>query len=151
MDVVELANTYRLTATNFRMSAVVLAEDFEKKGESVSGNIRAIPFYYLISHAIELLLKCALLKRGLSPDDLKKYPVGHGLSALLQKLKELDVPVSESSTNVILALSPQHEQHRLRYTAMLDDGQATYTPEPSGLFATLDELLLARRISTLGG
>lgn len=150
MDAIELASVYRLTATNFRMSAVVLADHFERQGETVSGNIRAIPFYYLISHALELLLKCALLKRGVSAHDLKKYPVGHGLDALLQRLKELDVPVSESATNVILALGPQHQQNRLRYTAMLDDGKATFAPEPSVLYDTLDELLLAGRISTHG-
>jgi hypothetical protein len=77
MDNIVLASTYRLTATHFRMSADILPHDFEKRGEALPKNIRAIPFYYLISHAIELLLKCALLKRGRSADDLKKYPVTH--------------------------------------------------------------------------
>jgi hypothetical protein len=96
MDNIVLASTYRLTATHFRMSADILPHDFEKRGEALPKNIRAIPFYYLISHAIELLLKCALLKRGRSADDLKKYPVTHSLNLLLQKLIELGVPLSDS-------------------------------------------------------
>lgn len=147
MDNVVLASTYRSTATIFRMSAKVLLEDFQKKGEAVPGNIRAIPFYYLISHAIELLLKCALLKWGQPADDLKKYPVRHSLNALLQKLRQLGVPLSDSAVSLISALSGQHEKHNLRYTVLLDDGEVTFTPEPSELFNLLDELLLAGRVS----
>ena len=108
MNNAEFASIYRLTATNFRMSAAVLSRDFEQKGEAVAGNRRAIPFYYLVSHSIELLLKCALLKRGQTPEDLKKYPIGHGLEILLHKLIELGVPVSQNASRLILALSPQH-------------------------------------------
>ena len=150
MDNIVLASTYRLTATNFRMSAEILLHDFEKRGEALPKNIRAIPFYYLISHAIELLLKCALLKRGRSADDLKKYPVRHSLNLLLQKLIELGVPLSDNAINVIGTLSQQHEKHNLRYTALLDDGEVTFTPEPLVLLDVLDELLLAGRISTYG-
>jgi len=148
MDNVVLASTYRSTATIFRMSAAVLLRDFQERGEALPRNIRAIPFYYLISHAIELLLKCALLKRGQSADDLKKYPVRHSLDALLQKLGQLGVPLSDGAIRIIGALSRQHEKHNLRYTVLLDDGEFTFTPEPSELFDLLDELLLAGRVST---
>lgn len=77
-----------------------------------------------------MLLKCALLKRGRSADDLKKYPVRHSLNLLLQKLIELGVPLSDSAVNVIGILSQQHEKHNLRYTALLDDGEVTFTAEP---------------------
>jgi hypothetical protein len=148
MDNVVLASTYRSTATIFRMSAVVLVRDFQERGEALPRNIRAIPFYYLISHAIELLLKCALLKRGQSADDLKRYPVRHSLDALLQKLRQLGMPLSDGAIRIIGALSRQHEKHNLRYTVLLDDGEFTFTPELSELFALLDELLLAGRVST---
>ena len=147
MDDVILASTYRLTAVNFRMSAEVLFHDFQKRGEAMPRNIRAIPFYYLVSHAIELLLKCALLKRGEPADRLKKYPVGHNLGALLQKLRHLGIPVSDTAVSIIGALARQHEKHDLRYTALLDDGEVTFTPEPSVLFELLDELLLAGRVN----
>jgi len=147
MDNIVLASTYRLTATNFRMSAEILLHDFEKRGEALPKNMRAIPFYYLISHAIELLLKCALLKRGQAADDLKKYQIRHSLSALLQKLSELGVPMSDNAINVIGVLSQQHEKHNLRYTALLDDGEVTFTPEPSVFLDVLDELLLAGKVT----
>ena len=143
MDNVTLASSYRMTATVFRMSAETLLRDFEKRGEAVPRNIRAIPFYYLISHTIELLLKCALLKRGESADTLKKYPLGHSLSKQLERLKELGVPVSEKTNRVIGILSPQHEKHVLRYSALIDDGEPTFTPEP--------ELLLDIEVDPIRG
>ncbi len=150
MDNIVLASTYRSTATIFRMSATVLLHDFQSRNEILPGNVRAIPFYYLISLAIELLLKCALLKHGQSAEDLKKYPIRHSLDALLQRLTQLGVPLSDSAVTVIGALSWQHEKHDLRYTVLLDDGEITFTPEPSVLFEILDELLLAGRVSTHG-
>lgn len=150
IDNVVLVSTYRLTGTIFRMNAEIILREFQARGEVMPGNIRAIPFYYLMSHAIELFLKCALLKRGESADGLRRYPLGHGLRALLQKLKEMNVPVSESAGALISAMSQQHERHDLRYTALLDDGVMTFTPEPSAMFEVLDDLLLAGRISTHG-
>jgi hypothetical protein len=150
MDNIVLASSYRSTATIFRISATVLLHDFQARNEILPGNVRAIPFYYLIAHAIELLLKCALLKRGQSAEDLKKYPIRHSLDALLQKLMQLGVPLSDSAVTVIGALSRQHEKHDLKYTVLLDDGEVTFTPEPSLLFEILDELLLAGRVSTHG-
>jgi len=111
MDNVALASTYRLTGTNFWMSAEIILPDFQTRGESMPRNIRAIPFYYLMSHAIELFLKCALLKRGEPAEGLKKYPLGHSLGALLHKLKEMDVPGSGPAATLITALSQQHEKH----------------------------------------
>ncbi len=150
MDNIALASTYRMNATLFRMSAEVLFHDFQRRGEPLPRNVRAIPFYYLISHTFELLLKCALLKRGASVDVLKKYPLGHSLSRQLEMLKGFGVPVSENTDLVIRILSSQHEKHVLRYSALSDDGEPTFTPEPELLFTIADELLMAGRISTHG-
>jgi hypothetical protein len=150
MDNIEIASTYRMNATLFRMSAEVLFHDIQKRGEQLPGNVRAIPFYYLISHTFELLLKCALLKRGASVDALKKYPLGHSLSKQLEMLKGFGVPVSENTDRVIGILSSQHEKHVLRYSALIDDGESTFTPEPELLFTIADELLMAGRIATHG-
>ena len=150
MDNVALASYYRMNATVFRMSAEVLLRDFEKRGEALPGNRRAIPFYYLVSYSIELLLKCALLKRGESADALKKYPLGHNLSKQLESLKRLGVPVSKNTERVIGILSPQHVRHVLRYSALIDDGEPTFTPEPELLLTIADELLMAGRIATHG-
>jgi HEPN domain-containing protein len=145
-DDIAVASIYRLTATNFRMSANVLLKDFQSRNEKLPGNIRAIPFYYLVSHAAELLLKCALVKRGHAYHEVK----AHDLSALLEKLTAMRVPITEKSLNLIMRLARQHREHDLRYTALLDDGKPVFTPEPEDLFETLDELLMAGRISTHG-
>ena len=99
-----------------------------------------------MSHAIELLLKCALLKRGQSTEDLKKYPIRHSMELLAKQLTNHGVHLSEGSLGIIRDLSRQHEKHVLRYTAMLDDGEITFTPDPEALFEVLDELLMAGRI-----
>jgi hypothetical protein len=144
---IELASVYRLTAANFRMSAEILFEKLRGQGELLPGNIRAIPFYYLMSHALELLLKCALLKRGTRVADLRKYPLAHNLDGLLQEIIDLHVPVTEQAASLIRALSKQHEKHYLRYTALLDDGEPTFTPEPGDLFQLFDEILTMGRKS----
>jgi hypothetical protein len=114
------------------------------------GNMRAIPFYYLCSHALELLLKCALLKRGILPQQLKKYDCRHNLSELLSLLDGMNIPITENTRNLVSTLSEQHQKHNLRYTSLLDDGEPTFMPEPQDIFSSYDELLMAGRISTFG-
>jgi hypothetical protein len=147
MDNIVLASTYRLTAANFRLSAEVLYEKFLERGETLPNNIRAIPFYFLVSHAAELLLKCALLKRGISQAQLKQYELGHNLDSLLKCLMDLGVSISPEAVALVTRLSTDHKKHALRYTALLDDGEPTFTPEPVDLFKVLDELLMAGRTS----
>ncbi len=150
-DNVAMASSYRMTAVIFLESAKVLNRAFQDKGESTVGNWRAVPFYYLISHAAELFLKCALLKRGVSPDDLKSSSLRHSLENLLRELLKKGVPISEPCSQSLLRLSHQHEKHALRYTFVwVDDGPPIFTPEPEELFSMLDELLMAGRIATYG-
>ena len=148
VDEIALASTYRTTAAIWRMSAEILLNEFETRGEAMPGNVRAIPFYYLCSHALELLLKCALLKRGFQPDRLKRYDCRHDLVELRSLLETKNIPISGSTTNLITALSDQHRRHALRYTALLDDGESTFTPLPANIFQAYDELLMATRVST---
>lgn len=143
MDNVALAAAYRIHATIFRMNAEVLLKDFESKGEKVQGNPRALPFYYLISHAMELLLKSAILKRK---DNVKRT---HDLAELCAELIEIGVPISQKCGNVIIQLGLQHKEHRLRYTALIE-GNPIWTPEPSKVLETMDEILMMTRISTHG-
>ena len=103
----------------------------------------AVPFYYLISHAAELFLKCALLKRGFSPNDLKSAALRDSIEGLLRELLKKGAPISEPCSELLLKLNHQHEKHALRYTVFVDDGQPTFTPEPEELFSMLDELLMA--------
>ena len=110
----------------------------------------AVPFYYLVSHAAELFLKCALLKRGFSPGDVKSSALRHSLENLLHELLKKEVPISEPCSQLLLRLNHQHEKHVLRYTVFVDDGEPTFTPEPEELFSMLEELMMAGRIATHG-
>jgi HEPN domain-containing protein len=144
------ASWYRMTGVVFRENARVLYRAFEDKGEPTVGNPMAVPLYYLISHAAELFLKCALLKRDFSPEMLKSNALRHSLEGLLRELLKKGVPISEPCLQLLVALSHQHEKHALRYSVFVDDGQPTFTPEPEELFSMLDELLMAGRITTHG-
>jgi hypothetical protein len=149
-DNVELVSVYRLTATSFRMSAELLERSFGEKAEEMPHNYRSMPFYYLTSHASELLLKAALLKRGIAPQQLRKTALRHDLQALLKELESQEVSISPSSKAIVIGLSRQHKEHDLRYTALLDDGKPTYTPEPVDVYNMLDELLMATRLRPQG-
>jgi len=145
-----MASVYRLEAVAFQDSARRLNESFEAEGKSLEGNRTALPFYFLISHAAELFLKAALFKRGFTEGDLKKHGTRHSLSALLVELQNKGLSVSPETVQILSGLNAQHENHALRYTAFVDDGQKTYMPPPSAVFGMLDELLLLTRISTQG-
>ena len=149
-DSVAMASWYRMTAVVFMENAKILHGVFADKGEPLVGNRMAVPFYYLVSHAAELFLKCALLKRGLSPIALKSSTLRHSLENLLRELLKKGVPISEQSSQLLLCLSHQHEKHALRYTVFIANSGPTFTPEPQELFLMLDELMMAGRISTHG-
>jgi hypothetical protein len=147
---IELASMYRLTATSFRMSAELLERSFGDKAEEMPYNYRAMPFYYLISHASELLLKAALLKRGVTPQQLRRAELRHNLQALLEQLESQGVNIPPISRTIVCGLSGQHKEHDLRYTTLLDDGKLTYTPEPVDVYRMLDDLLMATRLQLQG-
>jgi len=148
-DPIYLASIYRLTAVNFWKSAKILSASLDTKSDGAPATVTAIPFYFLISHAAELLLKSALLKRGFPEGDLKKYDYRHSLDALLEELRKRGMSVTPDTVQLIRGLHSQHEHHALRYTALVDDGQTTYMPPPL-MLSMLDELLLLTRISTQG-
>ena len=148
-DPIYMASIYRLTAVNFQASAETLSEQFET-GANAHNKITCIPFYFLISHAAELFLKSALLKRGFTEQDLKKHKYRHNLKSLLEELQNKGVKISIESIKLLYALHKQHNEHALRYTALVDDGKASYLPPPKLVFRMLDELLMLTRISTQG-
>ena len=149
-DNIYLSSIYRLTGLNFWESAKKLDSIMEKTADGLPVKITAIPFYFLTSHAIELFLKSALLKRGLTEQELKKYDYRHNLNAFLEKIQKVGVTVQPKTIEVIRGLHSQHISHALRYTALVDDGQKTYLPPPALINSVLDELLLLTRISTQG-
>ena len=147
---VPLAVAYYINGTGFRMSAERLMDGLELRADGSAAKLTAIPLFFLASHAAELFLKAALIKRGFPPEKLKKFDYRHNLSALLLELKNMGVPVTDETSAVVNRLSQQHTNHQLRYTVLLDDGKKTYWPPLSLVFAMLDELLLLCRISTHG-
>lgn len=147
-DNVYLASVYRLTAVNFRLAAETLAASMGTKGDDSPAKLTAIPFYFVASHAAELFLKSALLKRGLSENDLKKYDFRHNLKGLLEALQGKGVSLTADTVCLIDGLHSQHLRHALRYSALVADGQTAYMPPPSLVLVMLDELLLLTRIST---
>jgi hypothetical protein len=149
-DPIALASVYRLTAVNFWKSAELLSRSIATNGDGTPAKVTAIPFYFLISHAAELLLKSALLKRGFPEGKLKKFDYRHNLAALLDELRKRGVSITAESVRLMGGLHSQHQNHALRYTALLDDGQKTYMPPPRLMLAMLEELLLLTRISTQG-
>jgi hypothetical protein len=124
------------------MSARALSAKMEIKNDGTPAKLTAIPCYFLISHAAELLLKSALLKRGFTDRDLKKPALRHNLSELLAALLKKKVFVTPETACLVNGLAPQHLDHSLRYTVLMDNGKKTFWPPPALLFTMLDELLL---------
>src|SRR2546428_8405298 len=103
IDNIALASIYRLTAVNFWESAKQLDATMEKHENGSPAKLTAIPFYFLISHAVELFLKSALLKRGFSVDELKKSYV-HDLKRLLEAVQKKGVIVTPETVSMINGL-----------------------------------------------
>jgi len=76
-DPIYLASVFRLEATLFRQSAQILSDSFPTPSNESPASPESVPFYYLVSHAAELLLKAALLKRGLTEEGLKAPNLRH--------------------------------------------------------------------------
>ena len=149
-DQIYLASIYRITAVNFWKSAKILSVSIETKSDGTPAKITAIPFYFLISHAAELLLKSALLKRGFPESKLKKFDYRHNLDALLEELRNREASVTSRTVQILRGLHSQHQNHALRYTALVDNGQKTYMPPLHEALSMLEELLKLTRTSTRG-
>jgi hypothetical protein len=149
-DNIPLAFAYYVNGANFRASAEKLVENLELDSKGCPTRLTAVPLYFLASHAAELFLKAALLKRNFPEADLKKFDYRHNLAKLLQEVQNKGVPVSNDTVAVVQSLSDQHQTHQLRYTVFVDFGAKTNLPPPALVFQALDELLLLTRISTHG-
>jgi hypothetical protein len=143
-DNIYMASIYRLTAVNFEQSAKTLSQTLEVNEQGRPMKLTALPFYFLVSHATELFLKSALLKRGASDKELRRR-YRHNLAALLTALLNEDVVVTPQTVGLVQQLSGQHATSALRYSALVDNGQAIYLPPPQLLLEMLKELLLLTR------
>jgi hypothetical protein len=145
-DPIYWASIYRSTAVNFRLSAEKLLPSLELKPDGTPAKLIAIPFYFLITHSVELFLKSALLKRGYVPSDLKRFDLRHDLLALLKCIEMKGLPVTSDTRELIAGLAEQHRRHLLRYHLSINP----FLPAPSRLWPMLDELLRLTAIATFG-
>ena len=63
-DATPLAVAYYMNGINFRMSAENLRSELQLDKDGRPTKLTAVPLYFLASHAAELFLKAALLKRN---------------------------------------------------------------------------------------
>ena len=133
-DNAPLAVAYYLNGADFRASAEQLRSHVELDSDGRPTKLTAILLYFLASHAAELFLKAALLKRGFPEVQLRKFDYRHNLSALLIELKNKGVSVTDDTTAVVDGLSDQHKKHALKYTVLVDDGEKTFWPPLSLVF-----------------
>lgn len=145
-----LASIFRYMAVMFWEDAKKLDKGIERDENGLPKKYTAIPYYYLISHSTELLLKSALLKRNFTRDELRKFKYGHNLENLLNELIKLDLPISDKTKEMVIGLSEQHKDHSLRYEVLMDNGKMTFTPPNDWLNGMLTELLSLTRIATQG-
>ena len=75
------------------------AEDYRVASEKVIGDCNPLesellmPAYNLIAQSIELSLKAYLLSAGLDSRQLRDFPFGHRIKALLAKAEDLGLGV----------------------------------------------------------
>lgn len=143
-DNIVTASTYRLAAVSFWQSAKILHENRILTKVWHTSLTTVSPFYYLVSHACELFLKSALLKRGVTESALKKQNVRHSLENLLKILESKDVDVSDNTKSVLLSLNGVHEKHHLRYNLLVCCN--AFKLEASDIYSALEELLMTTRL-----
>lgn len=139
------ASHYRLVAVSFWESAKILYENRTYTDGCQTSMINMPPFYYLVSHASELFLKSALLKRGVTESDLRKQNVRHNLVKLATILAEKGLHLSENTIELIKVLHPIHEKHYLRYL-FLKPNHEIFRISTADINAALEELLMATKL-----
>ena len=147
-DNIVMASKFRLIAVNFWESAKKLDTLLEKRDDGSPAKLTAIPFYFLVSHAAELFLKSALLKRGYTEKELKDH-YGHNLNSLLKALEAKGVTVTPATVEVIDGLQELNENHVLRYDLRIVQSKKYWT-STNKIHSVLEELLLLTKISSQG-
>lgn len=71
------------------------------------------PAYFLLNHALELLLKAFLVSEGAEPKDLLK--LGHNLRRLFEACKQKGLPEVPNLHHLVRHLSHQNSDHDFRY------------------------------------
>jgi|SRR6516225_12095013 len=72
------------------------------------------PRYFLLCHAIELVVKAYLALHGFTQDQLQDN-FGHDLKKLLDEADKLGLAISQSARSEIKMLNEAHRRHWARY------------------------------------
>lgn len=143
-DSIVVASNYRLAAVSFWQSAKILHDNRTLTKDGETSLITLAPFYYLVSHACELFLKSALLKRGVTETELKKQNVRHNLNNLSEYLESKGIDLKPNTKTVLHALNQVHERHSLRYKVLISC--SAFELEAATIYEALQELLMATRL-----
>ncbi len=143
-DNIVTASNYRLAAVSFWQSAKILYDNRTLTKDGKTSITTVSPFYYLVSHACELFLKSALLKRGVTEAELKKHNIRHNLTNLLEYLESKSVHVTPNTKSVLHSLNQVHEKHMLRYNLLVSS--SAFKLEAATIYEALEELLMTTRL-----
>jgi hypothetical protein len=105
------------TAENTPTGQLNLAKEFldAARASITSDAVVVRPTYWLISHAIELMLKAFLLHKRKSEAALRKPSVRHNLAELLKMALSLRLSIPDEVAEVVRGVSPAHKVFYFRY------------------------------------
>lgn len=109
----------RLSFEFIEAAIVVDAKQGSPHTRRLLGHISSLPAYHLLAHAIELALKTHLRQAGVSPEVLRRKPLGHDLQTLRAKATHLGIEkilrFSRADDEVFDLLTPLQAAQTLRY------------------------------------
>lgn len=143
-------------AENFIFSAEILSKYYKDRDMKICDSIsRSIPFYHLIAHATELLLKEYLIFRGCDQQDLLRYECRHNLCVLLEMCKEKGISFTPTFEKYVFQMSDSHKNHTYRYQEPANQDGSVFLSAPDSdslLFEIHRELeKLGRKIKLADG
>jgi hypothetical protein len=96
------------------------------------------PIYFLLCHAVELLLKAFILAKGGDSKALKRFEIRHKLDELHARAKSLGLVGSDHFSKVVEWLAPFHQTFAFRYS---DPAGYTQYPNASDVAVAVEEVM----------
>lgn len=84
------------------------------------------PAYFLLSHALELLLKSFLAAKLFGKSELSKFPLGHNIKKLYGSAIEKGLPHDREAERLVEAFDAMNSDHDFRYPS----GYTLWLPSP---------------------
>ena len=119
-------------ANNFIKAAKILNDYYEDRDIRIdSSAARSTPFYHLLSHAIELILKEYLILKHIDKETLKRFSLRHDLFGLLEECHANNIEFISNFENQIMSLSETHKTHVYRYHGSKNENGTFFMAMPS--------------------